>query len=37
MLKTGFGGGKPPPKTAKWFKPVEGGAEGVVQVRDLTP
>lgn len=34
MLKTSFGGGQPPPKTAKWFKPVGGGAEGVVQALD---
>lgn len=34
MLKTSFGGGQPPSKTAKWFKPVEGGAEGVVQALD---
>lgn len=34
MLKTSFGGGQPPPKMAKLFKPVEGGAEGVVQALD---
>ena len=34
MLKTSFGGGTPPGKMAKMFKPVEGGAEGVVQALD---
>ena len=34
MLKTSFGGGTPPAKMVKMFKPVEGGAEGVVQALD---
>jgi NAD(P)-dependent dehydrogenase (short-subunit alcohol dehydrogenase family) len=34
MLRTNFGGGEPPAKMLKYFKPVEGGARGVVQAVD---
>tara|TARA_B110000977_G_scaffold191789_1_gene264408 strand:- start:33367 stop:34110 length:744 start_codon:yes stop_codon:yes gene_type:complete len=34
MLRTGFGGGEPPEKMKKYFKPVEGGAQGVVHAMD---
>jgi NAD(P)-dependent dehydrogenase (short-subunit alcohol dehydrogenase family) len=34
MLRTNFGGGEPPQKMLKYFKPVQGGAEGVVHAID---
>lgn len=34
MLRTKFGGGEPPAKMLKYFRPVEGGARGVVQAVD---
>jgi NAD(P)-dependent dehydrogenase (short-subunit alcohol dehydrogenase family) len=34
MLRTSFGGGEPPAKMKKFFKPVEGGARGVVHAMD---
>ena len=33
MLKTNFGGGIPDSK-AKWFRPVDGGARGVIEAID---